>query len=90
MLKRNWLKTHIGDDESALGLINTFLWGITINSVPDPTGGERWAVNGGEKVLLLTDNRECVDAFIYGMALAYSVVPDDLAAQFRSRFRTDE
>jgi len=36
---------------------------------------------GGEQVIFGADTREAVDAFLYGMALAYAVIPPPLFDQ---------
>ena len=40
-------------------------------------GTNHWTVIAGEKAIFSADTREAVDAFIYGMALAYSVFPQE-------------
>lgn len=37
-----------------------------------------WYVKGGEDLLLKTDSREVAEAFLYGLGLAYSVLPDGI------------
>ena len=76
-----WLATHIGTLEDGINLIDEFFWNITVEN----HNGE-WFVKGGEKVLLHTDSKDTVDSFIYGMALAYTVLPEELKQKFRTDF----
>lgn len=74
--------THLpkGTLEGGIELLDSFWWNISYSQV-----GDTWVVSGGELVLLRADSREAADAFIYGLALAYSLIPtevtvDDLPA----------
>jgi hypothetical protein len=73
----DWLDTHIGTMEEAQKLINRFCWNLKIIE----TNG-RWFVTTGsdeEKTPIFSaDNRDAVDSFVYGMALAYSGIPEHL------------
>lgn len=84
MQELTWLKSHIGSLEDGTELINKFYWHLTINE-KDGT----WFVKGGEKVIFRADSRESVDSFIYGMALAYSIIPETLVEQFREEFKVE-
>src|SRR5689334_16308435 len=63
---------HISSFEAAIDQTDRFLWNISISE-----GNGKWAVWTGDQRLLVTDNREVVDAFILGMGLAYSVISED-------------
>ena len=41
-------------------------------------------MKGGEDVLLRTDSRETAEAFLYGLGLAYSVLPPHLFEQLEA------
>lgn len=78
MQKLNWLNSHIGSMDNAIELINRFYWNISIVQI-----GQNWIVKGGEVSIFETDNKDSVDAFIYGMALAYSVIPEPIVKQLK-------
>jgi hypothetical protein len=64
--------------EGGIELLNELAWNIKVEQ-----NGDLWAVSGGECTLLITSSRDAVDAFLYGLALAYRVIPDDILNQFR-------
>ena len=82
MQQLSWLKSHIGTLEQASEKINKFHWNIEVQK-----SDQEWVVKGGEKVLLRTDSKDSVDAFLYGMALAYSVLPESMVMQFREDYQ---
>jgi len=70
-----------GTIEDAKSLIDSLWWHIAVECEKDT-----WTVKGGEQKLLVTSSEDSANAFIYGMALAYSMVPDDLLDELRRRF----
>jgi len=81
MAKFNFLKSHIGNLDEGVELINQFYWHVEIKSVKG-----KWYVKAGEKTVLEADSRDEVDTFLYGMSLAYSVIPDYMVKKFREDF----
>jgi hypothetical protein len=75
----SWLESHVGSLEKGIELINRLYWNLSITKI-----GEQWFVQAGDQMLLRTDSRGEVDVFIYGMSLAYSVVPNAIIEQIRS------
>ena len=61
-----WLSNQIGTVAEAQDLVNAFHWFLTIEQL-----GEKWQVRSGERVIYSGDSREHVEAFLYGMAVAY-------------------
>ncbi len=61
-----------GTLEGGINLANQLYWNITVNSDGD---AKKWNVWGGEALLLRTDSQEAAEAFLYGLGLAYSVLP---------------
>lgn len=61
-----WLSNQIGTVAEAQDLVNAFHWFLTIEQV-----GEKWQVRSAERVIYSGDSREHVEAFLYGMAVAY-------------------
>ena len=76
-----WLETHIGTMEDGIALINKLCWNLTINDQ---------FVMAGDQVIFQADSREAIDGFIYGMALAYSVLPEDIFQTLKKRFEESE
>ena len=81
MQERSFLPSHIGSEKEITEIINKFHWNISCEK-----SGNLWIVKGGEKVLLRTDSHESLDAFLYGMALAYSVLPQSTVEHFAEQF----
>ncbi len=75
MQDMRWLD-HLPDGTLASGveLANRLYWHIKWGS-----GGQQWCVwaGDGEGLLLRTDTREALEAFLYGLGLAYAVLPED-------------
>jgi hypothetical protein len=85
MVELVWLH-HLPDDslESGIDVVNQLYWNITVFQGSE---SKIWYVMGGEKTILKTDSREVVDAFLYGLALAYSVLPPPVFDQLRDEVR---
>jgi hypothetical protein len=83
MQELRWID-HIGSIENGVQLVNRFLWNITVGQ-----RDQLWLVAAGDSVIFVADNRPAVDAFLYGMALAYSVLPDHLIDTFRQEMREE-
>jgi hypothetical protein len=66
--------------DGGLKLLDDLKWNLAVKEV-----GGVWFVQAGHIKLLATSSREAVDAFLYGLALAYSVMPRELLDQFRTR-----
>jgi hypothetical protein len=77
MPELTWLDSQVGSLEQGIELINRFYWNIEIQELD-----QEWVVKGGELVLLRAENKDSVDAFLYGMALAYSVFPEEFIERF--------
>ena len=70
----NWLESHVGSMEAGIELIKKLYWPIHFFQHDDGI----WYVMSAESVILSTDSREVLDAFLYGMGLAYAGIPEDL------------
>jgi hypothetical protein len=77
MQELRWI-AHIGSIEKGIDLANELYWNITVAQ-----SGQSWLVQSGDSVIFVTDNRNAVDAFLYGLALAYSVMPEHIFEMFR-------
>jgi hypothetical protein len=78
----HWLDTHIGSIDEGLQLVNRLGWNIEVKDKE-----HKWFVLAGEKVILTADNRDAIDAFLYGMALAYSILPDTVIENLRTDYQ---
>jgi hypothetical protein len=80
MVEMVWLD-HLpeGTLDSGMQLANRLYWNIYWWEHEG-----RWFVKGGESVLLRTDSRETAEAFLYGLGLAYSVLPPHLFEQLEA------
>jgi hypothetical protein len=61
--------------EKGLKRANDMYWNLTIvekNGI--------WSVLGGDKDIFRTDNKHALDAFLYGLGLAYNVIPEEVFA----------
>lgn len=79
-----WLKTHFpkGDLQSGIDIANELYWNISVEQQND-----YWRVLGGDKVIFWSDNKESVDAFLYGLSLAYCAIPEDSLNALRDSVR---
>ena len=62
----------------AVELLNQLKWNISLGKK-----GNTWQAFGGEKCLLVSSSEEGAHAFVYGLALAYSVLPEVILDQIR-------
>jgi hypothetical protein len=80
MQQLNWLD-QLPDQtlEGGVSLLNELEWNLNIRQIDN-----FWHVSAGHRGLLKTSSRESVDAFLYGVALAYSVIPKQILDQIRN------
>jgi hypothetical protein len=76
-----WLDSHIGSIEEGIRRINELGWYITVHD---------GFVMAGKSVLFKSDSKDAVEAFLYGMALAYSVLPVDLIEVLKKEADEDQ
>jgi hypothetical protein len=70
----NWLDTNHfpeGNVESGIDLANQLYWNLRVVQEQN-----MWHVLSGEKEILLTDNEEVLRAFLYGLGIAYGILPE--------------
>ncbi len=72
-----------GKLEGGIQLANRLDWGLSVGKTEDG-----WAVSSGNKLIMRTNSQEALEAFFYGMGLAYAVLPpavfDELEATLGS------
>jgi hypothetical protein len=83
MQKMHWLdESHLESLEKGLELAGKLWWNISIQKT-----GDYWFVKDGEKPIFAAESRDAVDAFIYGLGLAYAGIPDDLLNDLANKLR---
>lgn len=75
---------HIEDEgiDGGIALLESFWWHIRTEHSKDV-----WKVWAGEDLLLTASNKDAAEAFILGLALAHSLLPDDVADELRRRLQ---
>jgi hypothetical protein len=76
---------RIGDRQASVDLINEIGWNITYYFADDV-----WTLKSGDKILLTTKNEEVLVSMLYGMSLAYSIVPEYVVDLLKDEFGVDE
>lgn len=77
MQQMNWLGAlPDGTLEGGVELANKLAWNIKVVEK-----GGRWEVFGGDQVMFAADSRDCIDGFLYGLTLAYAVLPEHIFEQ---------
>lgn len=69
----NWLESHVGSLDAGVKLAKKLHWPLHVEQE-----GKTWFVMSAEQVILSSDSQEVVNAFLYGMGLAYAGIPEDL------------
>jgi hypothetical protein len=62
-----------GNLEGGIDLANRLDWGLSVRQA-----GEDYVVSSGDEPILRTESKDALQAFIYGLGLAYAVLPDEL------------
>jgi len=62
-----------GNLEGGIGLANRLDWGLTVTM-----SGDSYVVTSGDEPIIRTDDKEALQSFIYGLGLAYAILPDEL------------
>lgn len=74
MQTMNWLWAHLGSIDQVIKLLNeSFCWNLSIVQ-----GGSHWFVRAGDQEIFSADNRDAIDAFLYGMGLSLSSIPEPI------------
>jgi hypothetical protein len=80
MQELRWLDHLPGESiEGRVELVNEFYWNI---SSWEHEG--KWYCQSGECTLLVTDSKQAMDAFLYGLSLSYSVIPEHILAPWKA------
>lgn len=62
-----------GNLEGGIELANRLDWGINVRMA-----GDSYVVTSGDEPILRTDSKDALQTFIYGMGLAYAILPEEL------------
>ncbi len=62
-----------GSLEGGIELANRLDWGITVQMA-----GLDYVVSSGDEPILRTENKDALQTFLYGLGLAYAVLPEEL------------
>jgi hypothetical protein len=76
MLERYFPK---GNLEGGIDLANRLDWGITVSQA-----GDSFVVVSGDEPILRTDSKDALQSFIYGLGLAYAILPEKLFDQIEA------
>lgn len=76
MQELSWLESHFGGNlKNGIDRINDLKWNLSITK---EEGENSWCIFAGESLLYKSVSQESIDVFLYGMGLAYIVLPDDI------------
>jgi len=59
--------------EGGIELANRLDWGLSVRMA-----GDSYVVSSGDEPILRTETKDALQAFIYGLGLAYAVLPENL------------
>jgi len=59
--------------EGGIELANRLDWGLSVQMA-----GDSYVVSSGDEPILRTDTKDALQSFIYGLGLAYAVLPESL------------
>jgi hypothetical protein len=62
-----------GNLEGGIDLANRLEWGLSVQMA-----GEEYVVTSGDEPILRTESKDALQTFIYGLGLAYAVLPEEL------------
>ena len=62
-----------GSLEGGIELANRLDWGITVRMA-----GDSYVVSSGEEPILRTESKDALQSFLYGLGLAYAILPEEL------------
>ena len=68
-----------GNLEGGIELANRLDWGLSVQMA-----GDSYVVSSGDEPILRTDTKDALQCFIYGLGLAYSVLPESLFERLES------
>ena len=68
--------------EGGIELANRLDWGLSVRMA-----GDTYVVSSGDEPILRTETKDALQAFIYGLGLAYAVLPDELFSNLENALK---
>ncbi len=68
-----------GTLEGGIELVNRLDWGLTVQMA-----GLEYVVSSGDQPILRTESNDALQAFIYGLGLAYAILPEEMFLSLES------
>jgi hypothetical protein len=68
-----------GSLKGGIQFANRLDWGLTVQNAAD-----YWVISSGDQVLLRTESRKALEPFVYGMGLAYAVIPEKIFSELEA------
>jgi hypothetical protein len=62
-----------GSLEGGIELANRLDWGLSVQM-----SGDEYVVSSGNEPILRTESKDALQSFIYGLGLAYAILPEGL------------
>jgi hypothetical protein len=85
MVRLMWLEFNTQGESLEVWLkrVNALKWNIGVEKYKD-----QWIVKSGEQDVFRSDSYEAVEAFLYGLSIAYTIIPDDIFAEFQEKMNS--
>jgi hypothetical protein len=71
-----------GNLEGGIELANRLDWGITVRMA-----GDSYVVTSGDEPILRTESKDALQSFIYGLGLAYAILPEEVFNNLQTALR---
>jgi len=71
-----------GNLEGGIDLANRLGWGIFVQMA-----GDGYVLSSGDEPILRVDHKDALQAFIYGLSLAYAILPDEVFTSLEKSLR---
>ena len=68
-----------GTLDGGIELANRLDWGLSVQM-----SGLEYVVSSGDQPILRTDSKDALQTFIYGLGLAYAILPEELFLSLES------
>ena len=71
-----------GNLEGGIELANRLDWGLSVQM-----SGDDYVVSSGNEPILRTETKDALQSFIYGLGLAYAILPEELFKELERALR---
>jgi hypothetical protein len=71
-----------GNLEGGIALANRLDWGLNVRMA-----GDSYVVSSGDEPILRTESKDALQTFIYGLGLAYAILPEVLFNNLEAALR---